>query len=143
MDLTKGPPRSPYEKLGGIAFLPRSIDKMRAYINGTPGAYNAKIGYSTQLFDLLAVSADEFEETVKVNPDDESVLQALLARRPLSQADIDAWNERSINRVPADEAAWARHWKMLADAGFGDRKDIRTMFDRLDLDDGRTVPVRA
>ena len=30
MNLTRDVPRSPYEKLGGIVFLPRSIDTGRA-----------------------------------------------------------------------------------------------------------------
>lgn len=141
MDLTKQPPRSPYDALGGITFLPRTIDKMRAQIAGGAGDYNAKTGYSTQLFDLFGVTADEFEEIVKANETDEAVLKVLLERRPLSQQEIDEWNRRSINRQPADDAAWQRHWKMLEDAGFGDRRDIVTMYDRLDLDDGREVPV--
>lgn len=143
MDLTKQPPRSPHDKVGGITFLPRSIDKMRAHIAGTNGAYNAKTGYSTALFSFLGVTADEFEQIVRDNPTDEGVLQALTARKKLSPQEIEEWNQRSINRSPADEEAWARHWKQLADAGYGDRKDVRTMFDRLDLDDGREVPRRA
>jgi gluconokinase len=141
MDLTKGAPRSPYDTVGGITFLPRAIDKMRAHIAGTAGEYNAKVGYSTQLFDLFGVTADQFEQVVRENATDEAVSSALLTRKPLSKTDIDAWNQRSINRSPTDEAGWARHWKQLADAGYGDRKDVRTMFDRLDLDDGRQVPV--
>ncbi|MDQ3701694.1 MAG: DUF5069 domain-containing protein [Chloroflexota bacterium] len=141
MDLTSGTPRSPYDEVGGITFLPRTIDKMRAHITGSAGAYNAKTGYSTSLFDLFGVSADEFEQIVRDNPTDEGVLQALMARKSISQEEIEAWNQRSINRTPTDEAGWARHWKMLEDAGFGDRKDARTMYDRLDLDDGRQVPI--
>ncbi len=141
MDLTSGAPRSPYDEVGGITFLPRTIDKMRAHIAGTAGPYNAKVGYSTSLFELFGVSADEFEQLVRDNPTDEGVLQALMARKSLSQAEIEAWNQRSINGSPTDEAGWARHWKMLEDAGFGDRKDVRTMYDRLDLDDGRQVPI--
>jgi hypothetical protein len=140
-DLTQTAPRSPYDTVGGITFLPRSIDKMRAYLNGAAGAYNAKTGYSTSLFELFGVSPDEFEEIVKANPTDEGVLDALMARRQLSPDEIDAWNQGSINRSPTDDAGWARHWKQLEDAGYGDRKDIRTMYDRLDLDDGRQVPV--
>ena len=139
-DLTTGAPRSPYDEVGGITFLPRSIDKMRASLAGSAGAYNAKTGYSTNLFELFGVTADEFEQIVRDNPTDEGVLQALTARKPLSEAEIEAWNRRSINREPADDAAWARHWKQLEDAGYGDRKDVRTMYDRLDLDDGREVP---
>ena len=139
-DLTQGPPRSPYERLGNISFLPRAIDKMRAYINGKHGAYNAKTGYSTQLFDLFGVTADEFEEIVKSNESDEQVLSVLLQRRPLTPQQIEEWNERAETRQPQDDESRARHFKMLADAGYGDRTDIVTMYDRLDIDDGREVP---
>lgn len=140
MDLTTSAPRSPYDRLGDISFLPRTIDKMRAHIAGTHGAYNAKAGFSTQLFDLFGVTADEFEEIVKNNESDDEVLKVLLERRPLSPSDIAEWNNRCETRTPQDDAAWERHWKQLADAGYGDRKDVRTMYDRLDLDDGREVP---
>ena len=46
MDLTRDVPRSPYEKLGGIVFLPRSIDKGRAELAGTLGDYVVRIGRS-------------------------------------------------------------------------------------------------
>ena len=77
---------------------------------------------------------------VRDNPTDEGVLQALMTRKPVSQAEIEDWDRRAVNRSPTDEAGWERHWQQLADAGYGDRKDIRTTFDRLDLDDGREVP---
>lgn len=141
VDLTSSPPRSPYDRLGNISFLPRAIDKMRAYIDGKHGAYNAKTGFSTQLFDLFGVTADEFEEIVKANESDDAVLKVLLERRPLSAQEIEEWNERCETRQPQDEESRARHFKMLADAGYGDRKDVVTMYDRLDLDDGREVPV--
>lgn len=139
MDLTKTPPRSPFDALGGITFLPRSIDKMRAHIAGTAGAYNAKTGWSTQLFEVLGVTADELEQIVRDNPSDEAVLAALHARKQLTPEQIEAWNRRSVNR-PNDEASWARHWQLLEQSGYGHRRDVVTMYDRLDLDDGREVP---
>jgi hypothetical protein len=142
LDLTKGAPRSPYERLGNISFLPRAIDKMRAYIAGTVGPYNAKVGFSTQLFDLFGVTPDEFEEIVKDNESDEQVLKVLLDRRPLTAAEIEAWNEKAETRRPTDDEGRQRHEKMLRDAGFEDRiPDVVTMYDRLDLDDGHEVPV--
>jgi hypothetical protein len=140
MDLTKQPPRSPYDELGGITFLPRTIDKMRAFINGTHGAYNAKTGVSTAIFDLFGVTPDEFEQIVRENPTDDGVLKALTARKQLTSDQIEVFNRQLVNRAPTDDAGWERHFKMLADAGYGDRKDIRTTYDRLDLDDGRQVP---
>lgn len=140
MDLTKQAPRSPYDTVGGITFLPRTIDKMRAHIAGTVGEYRANTGFSTQLFDLFGVSADEFEQIVRENDTDEGVLAALQARKSLSQQEIDAWNERAMT-WPHDEAGRQRHQMLLEQAGHGHRTDITTMFDRLDLDDGREVPT--
>lgn len=140
MDLTKQPPRSPYEQLGGITFLPRTIDKMRAHIAGTVGEYRATSGFSTQLFDLFGVTPEEFEEIVKANETDEQILKVLMERRPLGPREIDEFNQRAMN-WPHDETGKARHRKLLEEAGFGHRTDIETMFDRLDLDDGREVPV--
>src|SRR5262249_41925974 len=110
---------------------------------GTSGDYNVKTGYSTQLFALFELTPDEFEAIVRDNPTDEAVLQALLARKPLTQEEIDAWNEPSIARRPAGQAPRARHRKQLEDAGQGHRDDVRTMYDRLDLEDGREVPIRG
>ena len=142
MDLTKGVPRSPYETLGGIVFLPRAIDKMRAYIAGTVGDYNARLGTSEVLFRrLLGVTADEFEQLVREHPTDEGVLAALRARRPHTPEEIDAWNTLAVNMAPRNEQEWAEHWQRLEVAGGGHRRDIVTRFDRLDLDDGREVPI--
>ena len=140
VDLTQGSPRSPYDRVGNVSFLARAIDKMRAHIDGKHGAYNAKTGFSTQLFDLFGVTADEFEEIVKSNESDEQVLDVLMQRRKLTAQEIEEWNERCETRRPTDEAGIARHRKMIEDAGYGDRADdVVTMYDRLDLDDGREV----
>ena len=141
VDLTQGSPRSPYDRVGNVSFLARAIDKMRAHIDGKHGAYNAKTGFSTQLFDLFGVTADEFEEIVKSNESDQQVLDVLMQRRKLTPQEIEEWNERCETRRPTDEAGIARHRKMIEDAGYADRAgDVVTMYDRLDLDDGREVP---
>ena len=142
MDLTQGPPRSPRDELGEIMFLPRTIDKMRAHLAGTLGEYKAKVGYSERLFAFLDVTADEFEAVVAANADDAGVLAALMERAPRSAAEIEAFNEQARS-YPQDEAARQRHRMLLEEAGYGHRTDITSMFDRLDLDDGRDVPVRS
>ncbi len=142
MDLTQGPPRSPRDELGGITFLPRTIDKMRAHLAGTLGEYKAKVGYSERLFAFLDVTADEFEAVVAANADDAGVLAALMERAPRSAAEIEAFNGQARS-YPQDEASRQRHQMLLEEAGYGHRTDITTMFDRLDLDDGRDVPVRS
>ena len=49
MDLTRDAPRSPYESLGGIVFVPRAIDKGRADLAGTLGEYVSRTGWSKDL----------------------------------------------------------------------------------------------
>jgi hypothetical protein len=65
MDMTNGVPRSPYEKLGRIVFLPRAIDKGRADLDGRLGDYYSKTGFSKVLFDFLGVSADDFVSALR------------------------------------------------------------------------------
>ncbi len=143
MDLTQGPPRSPYETLGGIVTLPRCIDKMRAHLAGAAGEYKATTGnISTRLFEFLGVTADDFQAVVAGNATDDGVLAALAARRQHTPEEIAAWNRASLARAPESSGRWARHWRLLDAAGQGHRKDIRTVFDRLLAEDGVDVPVR-
>lgn len=41
LDLTQTVPRSPFDEVGGFPWLPRVIDKARAYFAGTHGEYSA------------------------------------------------------------------------------------------------------
>jgi hypothetical protein len=135
--------RSPYEMVGGLTFLPRTIDKMRARIAGTAPEYKHNAGLSQQLCELFGLTADQFQEVVAASETDEQVLHTLLARRPLSQSEIEEWNHRARTRAPSSEKGKAKHRQQLEQAGFGHRTDVVTMFDRVDLEDGREVPLRS
>jgi hypothetical protein len=125
-----------------VVTLPRCIDKMRAELAGRAGEYKARTGnVSTRLFAFLGLTPDEFAAVVAAQPDDAAVLAALRAREWPSPAAIDAWNCESVARGPENEARWARHRRLLAAAGYGERTDIRTVFDRLLAEDGIDVPA--
>jgi hypothetical protein len=142
MDLTQTVPRSPYERLGGIVFLPRAIDKMRAHLAGTKGEYNSHFGTSERLLRVLfGLTADAFERIVREHPTDEGVLDTLLQRVRLSPQDIEDWNAIAIFGGPLTEEDWTLHWQRLEASGHGHRREIVTQFDRLDLDEGREVPL--
>jgi hypothetical protein len=144
MDLTQGPPRSPYAALGGIVTLPRCIDKMRAHLAGTAGEYKATTGnISTRLFAFLGLTVDDFQTIVAENATDDDVLAAILTRRTPTPDAIAEWNRVSLTRAPESPERWARHWRLLEAAGQGHRKDIRTVFDRLLAEDGVDVPPGA
>jgi hypothetical protein len=137
-------PRSGREQLGGIVFLPRTIDKMRAFVNGTQGEYNSHRGLSSRVFNLFGVTAEQFEQAVRENPTDEGVLQWLQThgRRP-SQQEIEEHNRTVLNLGPQNEEGMARFRANLERLGFGDRTDVKTHIDAEDLEEGREVPRRG
>ncbi len=99
IDLRVRRPRSPYATVGGIRFLPRSIDKMRAHLLGTAGDYNAHAGMSRDVFRLFGISSGTFEEIVKGHQTDEDVLAALMAVKELTTAEIDRFSNSLKMRV--------------------------------------------
>jgi len=65
LDLTKTPPRSPRNKLGGLCMLPRMIDIARAKLpGGRSGDYRIGRGMSALVLANLGISASEFVELV-------------------------------------------------------------------------------
>lgn len=141
MDLTKDVPRSPYERLGGIVFLPRAIDKGRADIEGKLGDYLSRTGFSEVLLDFLGLSVDGFLNALREREADEQVLEWVSANMTARSADeIEEFNRAFIDRTPQNEEEWERYRSFLAEIGQSHRTDITRQFDRLDLDEGREVP---
>jgi hypothetical protein len=125
-----------------VVTLPRCIDKMRAELAGTAGEYKATTGnISTRLFAFLDVTPRAFAAILAANADDAGVLAALRAAHWPSTDAIDAWNRESVARAPENDERWARHRRLLTAAGYGQRTDIRTVFDRLLAEDGIDVPA--
>ena len=142
MDLTKDVPRSPYEKLGGIVFLPRAIDKSRADLDGTLGDYLSTTGFSRVLLDFLGLSVDGFLAALGERKTDEQVLEWVSANMTARGAgEIEEFNRAFIDRTPQNAEEWERYSSFLADIGQSQRTDISRQFDRLDLDEGREVPL--
>ena len=140
-------PRSGREMLGGIVFLPRTIDKMRAYINGTVGDYNVgqtHRGLSDHTYALFGVTVAQFEQAVRENPTDEGVLEWLYrhGKRPTPQ-EIEAYNRMVLALGPQTEPGLAAVRARLAKLGFADRTDVTAFLDLHDLEEGREVPRRG
>ncbi len=145
MDLTREVPRSPYEKLGGIVFLPRSIDKGRADLAGLLGEYVSREGRSERLFEFLGVTANEFVEALSDRPTDEAVWDWISEHMtPHTSEEIADFNRQMCESSPesgTDVWTWPQFREFLTAIGQGHRKDITRHFDRLDLDEGRDVPT--
>ena len=145
MDLTREMPRSPYEKLGGLVFLPRTIDKGRADLAGTLGDYISRTGRSQRLYAFLGVTADEFVEALRDRPTDDEMWEWLATRMPpRNPEEIADFNRQMWQSTPEDACdtwTWDQFWEFFNEMGQGHRRDITRHFDRLDLDEGREVPT--
>jgi hypothetical protein len=92
LDLTKAPPRAPRTPLADLDLImaARTVDKVRASLpGGNLGSYNIP-GFSTQMFEAIGISEDDFRDAVARASSDADVA-AWLRERVTSQK-IDAFN---------------------------------------------------
>lgn len=93
-DLTKEPPRSPNELLGGYKILARMIDKCRATINGTNGEYNFDCPVDKRLITFKEFDSDAFKAFVAEGHSDEEIVQWVNEHgQPKTQEEIDVWSD--------------------------------------------------
>lgn len=73
-DLTKNPPRSPRETLGGFVIAARMLDKARADVLGTNGEYNFyPCGLGAFFWKFTGLDAEKFKEFAATGASDEEV----------------------------------------------------------------------
>jgi hypothetical protein len=96
LDLSHAHPRATRAELGGIIFLPRSIDKFRAALpGGTLNGYNLD-GFTGRMLAALGISPDAFSEAVaRANTDDDVV--TFVSEHAVAGG-ADAWNDFARNR---------------------------------------------
>lgn len=93
MDLTRGFPRSPKEKLGGLVWLPRLIDKAKAALAGKLGDYRYNCPMDERFFAFLGLRADEFLAAVRDRDGDAAVLEWVQERAgPLRRESVAEFN---------------------------------------------------
>src|SRR6266540_5276058 len=91
------PLRSPSEKIGGLFYFGRMLDKIRLYAKAElPSDYHANLGkgFDEKCVTFLRVNYDQLVERVKKGGTDDEILQWCFSvgRRP-SESDIYVWNE--------------------------------------------------
>ncbi len=138
-------PRSPKLRLGGLAHLPRLLDKIRLRHRGEIQDYNyLTVGFDKYLLDLLQVNGSELEGRVLQGGTDEELLVWIQARaKPLSDEDIREWNERILHGGPKDDTGRQRFQDRLAGIAakrgvpVSELPTITTWSDIIELDEGR------
>lgn len=132
--------RSPYSKVGELHYFGRMLDKIRLHdAKQLPADYQPNLGggFDARCVNLLGIGYSALVERVKQGGSDEELLEwaASTGRRP-SAEEIEIWNEFMRKRGWNDEATSILQ-RRLAEGGFSGRTDIQTMFDYIDLDEGR------
>jgi hypothetical protein len=135
-DLTQHPPRSPRVRLGGYVVLPRIIDKARAHAAGKCGEYKFNNPLDKRLFSFAGVNAEAFLAAAKLGLSDTDILAWFNANAvtPRSEFEIATWSAW-LTALPPGDAVRHHAFAELIEQRAPGRDDLRTLFDRLDLDD--------
>jgi hypothetical protein len=136
-DLTRHPPRSPYDRsIMGAVGVARIVDKGRAYLGGTLGDYwyGHESGADKGALKGLGTSVDHFEQALRERSTDEAMETWLREACPLTQKEIEAYNEEMVRRGPSNEGVWK--WYRGFVAGFDpSRKDLTTFYQIMEYHD--------
>jgi gluconokinase len=136
------PVRSPAEKLGGLVYFGRMLDKIRVHARGElPTDYQPNLGrgFDAKCCAFLHVDYDDIVKRVNDGASDEEMLDWAFThgRRP-SEKEITMWNDFMRKFGWRDEAAEILE-RRKREAGMQDRAEIETMFQFIDADEGRAV----
>jgi hypothetical protein len=137
-------PRSPYDSLDGLVYFPRMLDKIRIHAEGKlPAAYLPHLGsgFDGRCLNFLGVNYEDVRERVLLGATDEALLQWCLAHgRGPTEEEIETWSGFMVKRGWRDDAR-ERVVFRLKEAGLEHlARQAVTMFDFIDLDEGRTPP---
>jgi gluconokinase len=133
-------PRSPHAKVNGLVYFGRMLDKIRLHARGAlPQDYIPNLGkeYDLRCVRLLGVEyAALCERTLQGGTDEEVFEWCCQSGRRPGEEELEVWNE-FMRKRGWNDAASGRLQERLAQGGFQDRTDIQTIFDYIDLDEGR------
>src|SRR5437762_11526844 len=136
------PLRSPSEKVGGLFYFGRMLDKIRLHAKGQlPSDYHANLGkgFDEKCVRFLRVNYDQLVEPVKKGGTDEEILQWCFSvgRKP-NEDEIYVWNEFMRKRGWNDEVSETLK-RRDRKSGMAGRSEIETMFAYIDADEGRSL----
>jgi hypothetical protein len=134
--------RSPYDKVGGLFYFGRMLDKIRRHEKGElPLEYEVNLGkgFDEKCTTFLRVKYELVVEYVNHGLNDAAILQSCfgMGHRP-SEGEIFMWNEFMRKRGWNDELSATLESEKKKEAMIS-RSEIQTMFQFIDADEGRLV----
>lgn len=134
--------RSPSEKVGGLVYFGRMLDKIREHAAGRlPPDYvpNLGAGFDKRCADFLGVAYDDLAALVKSGASDEAALQWCHENGAARTADeLHIWNE-FMRKCGWNDDITPTLLRRKKESGFTERDEIQTMFQYIDADEGRPV----
>lgn len=137
------PPRSAYDQTQGLAFFPRTLDKIRLHAAGElPPDFHANLGQGAdaRLCRFLRIDYDKLRARTLAGGTDEEILEWCFENgRRLSEEDRLIYSKFSAKLGWRDDdiGATQRLEKFKTEAGLEGRNDILTFFDFFEVDEGR------
>lgn len=136
-------PRSPYDRVGELVYLPRMLDKIRLKLaNDLPAEYHSHLGerMDTRCCVFLGVTYDDLVSQVTQGSSDDAIVAWCFAHgRTPGEQDIQLWNgfmtKRGWREDDLEVMETLQEFKSAS--GFSARDDIQTFFDYFDVDEKR------
>jgi len=133
-------PVSAFLKLGGIYFLPRTLDKIRKHArNELHAEHHEYLGkaFDGRLCHFLGIDYAALRTRTLTDGTDEEILTWIRQNgRTLTDLDVMIWNGFAAKRGWRDDATPGLE-KNKADSGLSHRTDLLTFFDYYEVDEGR------
>jgi hypothetical protein len=134
-DLTKEAPHSPRQRIAGFAIASRAVDKCRASLSGTLGAYQYDCPLDKMLFDFKGITGAQFQTAVQASKDYEEVGTWLQANGTTKTAsEIKTWSDEmeasSLMKNPEKRSYFIERCSEL-----GLNPQMNSTFDWLEADD--------
>ena len=139
MNLNETFPRGPREKIGGLVFIPRMIDKARAYNQNALGEYIFPCPMDKIILEFLNIDEQEWARLVDSKNEKQISVWIENKIRSFPPEEIAAVNKKILERKPDNEDR-RKHFCELRDNIDSSRTDITTWAGLMDLEEGRIVP---
>ncbi|HVU31933.1 MAG TPA: DUF5069 domain-containing protein [Opitutaceae bacterium] len=133
-------PRTPYEKVAGLYFLGRTIDKIRLRQANQlrPDFFDLMgKGFDARIMAFLELDYAAFAEFVRAGATDAECVDYVQRQgRPLNDVTLLIWNDFASKRGWRDSGTEILE-KFKAESGLSSRADIQTLFEYWEVDEGR------
>lgn len=133
-------PRTPYEKIGGLYYLGRCIDKIRLkHTNQLRPDFFELMGkgFDARITGYLELDYAKFTEFVLTGATDEQCWDYCVQHgRKMNDLTTLIWNDFASKRGWQDSASELLA-KFKAESGLSARDDLQTLFEYWEVDEGR------